>query len=148
VVETTVKRLVCCGFRSPGKAMGQVLVDYRYRNKCFFEVRMSHVLRFISMCDLFTDSPSYICHFKRSNRLNYVRITISICNAGFVCGCRASVKWVLSNLQMDDNILAAMFDEVRSGLYGLRPVSKGVLMFNTVGWGFRVSVLRRHLSIR
>jgi hypothetical protein len=26
---------------------------------CFFKVQISHVLRFISICDLFTDSPSY-----------------------------------------------------------------------------------------
>jgi hypothetical protein len=26
----------------------------------FFQVKVSHVLRFISICDLFTDSPSYI----------------------------------------------------------------------------------------
>jgi hypothetical protein len=26
----------------------------------YFQVRISHVLRFISICDLFTDSPSYI----------------------------------------------------------------------------------------
>jgi hypothetical protein len=30
------------------------------RNKCFFQVRILHVLSFISICDLFTDSPSYI----------------------------------------------------------------------------------------
>jgi hypothetical protein len=30
------------------------------RNKCFFRVRISYVLRFISICDLFTDAPSYI----------------------------------------------------------------------------------------
>jgi hypothetical protein len=29
------------------------------RNKCFFQVRISHVLRFIFICDLLTDSPSY-----------------------------------------------------------------------------------------
>jgi hypothetical protein len=28
------------------------------RNKLFFQVRTVHVLRFISICDLFTDSPS------------------------------------------------------------------------------------------
>jgi hypothetical protein len=27
----------------------------------FVKVRISHVLRFISICDLFTDSPSYMC---------------------------------------------------------------------------------------
>jgi hypothetical protein len=37
VAETTVKRLLCCGFRLTGKAMGQVY-------QCFFQVRISHVL--------------------------------------------------------------------------------------------------------
>jgi hypothetical protein len=31
------------------------------RNKCFFfHVRISHILRFISVCGLFTDSPPYL----------------------------------------------------------------------------------------
>jgi hypothetical protein len=30
------------------------------RNKCFFRVRISHVLRFISNCVPFTESPPYI----------------------------------------------------------------------------------------
>jgi hypothetical protein len=35
-----------------------MLVEDMSRNKCFFfQVRISHVLRFISFCDLFTDSP-------------------------------------------------------------------------------------------
>jgi hypothetical protein len=29
------------------------------RNKCFFQVWISHVLHFISICELFTGSPSY-----------------------------------------------------------------------------------------
>jgi hypothetical protein len=33
-----------------------VLVEDMWRNKCFFQVRISHVSRFISICDLFTDS--------------------------------------------------------------------------------------------
>jgi hypothetical protein len=41
-----------------GKAMGQVLVKNMSRNKWFFQFRISRVLRFISICDLFTDSPS------------------------------------------------------------------------------------------
>jgi hypothetical protein len=57
VAETTVKTLPCCGFRHTGKAM---LVKDMSRNSFSFQVRMSHVLRFISMCDLFTDSPSYV----------------------------------------------------------------------------------------
>jgi hypothetical protein len=27
--------------------------------KCFFQVRISHILRFVSVCDLFTDYPTY-----------------------------------------------------------------------------------------
>jgi hypothetical protein len=61
VAETAVKRHLCCGFQNTGKAMGQVsmLVEDILRNKCFFQVRISRVLHFISICDLFTDSPSY-----------------------------------------------------------------------------------------
>jgi hypothetical protein len=62
--ETKDKRLLCCGFRRNGKAMGQVY-QYRWRirremNVFFFQVRISHVLLFITICDLFTDSCSYI----------------------------------------------------------------------------------------
>jgi hypothetical protein len=59
--ETTVKTLLCCGFRRTGKAMGQVpmLAEDMSRGKCFFQVRISHVLRFIQIFDLFTDSPTY-----------------------------------------------------------------------------------------
>jgi hypothetical protein len=32
---------------------------------CFFQVLISYFLRFTSICDLFTDSPSYICLRKR-----------------------------------------------------------------------------------
>jgi hypothetical protein len=49
VAEATAKRLLCCGSRRTGKAMGQVY-------QCF-QFRISHVLRFISICDLFTHSP-------------------------------------------------------------------------------------------
>jgi hypothetical protein len=28
----------------------------------FFQFRISNILRFISVCDLFTDSPSYVSH--------------------------------------------------------------------------------------
>jgi hypothetical protein len=62
VAETTVKRLLCCGFRNTGKAMGQVYQCWRRicrQISVFFQVRISHVLRFRSICDLFTDSLSY-----------------------------------------------------------------------------------------
>jgi hypothetical protein len=62
VAETTVKRLLCCGFRRSDKAIGQVYQCWwricREINVFLFQVRISHVLRFISMCVLFTDSPS------------------------------------------------------------------------------------------
>jgi hypothetical protein len=57
------KILVCCGFRRTGKAMGQAYqCCWRIRreiNVFFFQFRISHILRYISICDLFTDPPSY-----------------------------------------------------------------------------------------
>jgi hypothetical protein len=74
VTETSVKWLLCCGFRRIGKAMGQVYQCWwricRQINVSF-QVRISHVLRFISICDLFTDSPPYI----QTMCLEHVRIT-------------------------------------------------------------------------
>jgi hypothetical protein len=77
VTETTVKRLLCWGFWHIGKAMGQVYQCWwricREIN-VIFQVLMSHILPFISICDLFTESPSYnaakvtdLC-IKRANR--------------------------------------------------------------------------------
>jgi hypothetical protein len=58
VPETTVKRLLCCGFRRTDKAMRQVYQCWwricREIN-VFFQVRISHVIGFISIYDLFTD---------------------------------------------------------------------------------------------
>jgi hypothetical protein len=62
VTETTVNRLLCCGFPRTGKAMGQLYQCWWriYRDiNVFFQVRISHVLRFISICDLLTDCSSY-----------------------------------------------------------------------------------------
>jgi hypothetical protein len=39
-----------------------VLVEDMSINKCFFQVGISHVLLFISICDLFTDPLSYVAH--------------------------------------------------------------------------------------
>jgi hypothetical protein len=36
------------------------LVEDISRNKWFSQIRISYVLRFISICDLFTDSPAYL----------------------------------------------------------------------------------------
>jgi hypothetical protein len=68
VAETTVKRLLCCGFRGSDNRCTSVsmLVEDMSRNICFYQVRISHVLRFISIYDLFTDTPSYI-QFKRAS---------------------------------------------------------------------------------
>jgi hypothetical protein len=62
IAETTVKRVLCCGFRHIGKAMRQVY-------QCWWSIcreinvissfECHYVLRFISICVLFTDSPSY-----------------------------------------------------------------------------------------
>jgi hypothetical protein len=57
-----LKRLLCYGFRRTGKAMGHVYQCWwricRDINVSF-QVQISHVLRFISISDLFTDSSSY-----------------------------------------------------------------------------------------
>jgi hypothetical protein len=62
--ETTAKRLLSCGFRSTGKAMGQVYRCLwricREIKLFFFSDSKSHVLHFISIRDLFTDYPSYL----------------------------------------------------------------------------------------
>jgi hypothetical protein len=39
-----------------------MLVEDMSRNKCFFQIRISHVLRFISICNPFTDSRSFTHH--------------------------------------------------------------------------------------
>jgi hypothetical protein len=62
VAETTDKRLLCCGFRRTGKAMGQVyqcLWRIWLEINVFPQVRISHVWSFVSICDLFTSPPSY-----------------------------------------------------------------------------------------
>jgi hypothetical protein len=64
VAETTVKKLLCCGFRRTGKAMGQVYQCWwricREIKVFFSQVQISHVLPFVFICDLFTDSPSCV----------------------------------------------------------------------------------------
>jgi hypothetical protein len=63
VAEITVKRLVGCGFRRTGKAMGQL---YQCRRRICREInvpfsRFEYHMLYVSMsiCDLFTDSPTY-----------------------------------------------------------------------------------------
>jgi hypothetical protein len=58
VPEKTVRTLLCCGFWSTNKAMGQV--SQCWWRICvginaFFQFRISHILRFITICGLFTD---------------------------------------------------------------------------------------------
>jgi hypothetical protein len=46
-------------WESDGTSVSELVEDMS-RNKCFFfQVRISHVLRLMSICYLFTDSPSY-----------------------------------------------------------------------------------------
>jgi hypothetical protein len=56
-------RQECCGFRRTSKAMVQDMS----RNIFFLHVRISHILCFITICDLFSVSPSYV-----SAKGNYV----------------------------------------------------------------------------
>jgi hypothetical protein len=56
-----VRRFLCCGFRHTGKAIGHVYQFWRWicrERNAFFQDRVSYVLRVISICDLFIDSPS------------------------------------------------------------------------------------------
>jgi hypothetical protein len=39
------------------------------RNKCFFQIRMSHVLRFISIYNISTDCPTYTFRWRQFTRL-------------------------------------------------------------------------------
>jgi hypothetical protein len=55
-------RPLCCGFRRTGKAMGQAYQCWWricQEINVFPQVRVSYLLRFMAICDLFTDSPSY-----------------------------------------------------------------------------------------
>jgi hypothetical protein len=69
VAETTVKGLLCCGFRRTDKAMGQVYQCWWRvcrEIKVFFQVRISHISHFISICaGLYTDSPLYLTRVVR-----------------------------------------------------------------------------------
>jgi hypothetical protein len=82
------QRLTCCLFRYTDKTMRQV---YRCwwrimsKNKCFLHVRISHVLRFVSICDLFTDSLLYA---------NGIQIT----KMGFISRLNLSLYAVFSSL--------------------------------------------------
>jgi hypothetical protein len=66
--ETIVKRLLCYRFWHTGGTSVSMLVEDLLRNKRFFQVWISHVLRFISVCDLFTDSASCF-HSKAHTRI-------------------------------------------------------------------------------
>jgi hypothetical protein len=55
---------------------------------------------------------------------------------------------VLPNLGIGVHTLAAVFDGVWRHPDSLRPISSGVLVFNTLGWIFWFNVLKRHLAIR
>jgi hypothetical protein len=46
-----------------------MLVEDMSRNKYFFQVRISYVLRFTSIYDLFTDSSSYDSKYRRAQKL-------------------------------------------------------------------------------
>jgi hypothetical protein len=61
VAETTVKKdFYAAGFDALVKRWDKcIYIGGGYVQKCFFQVRIAHVSSFISISDLFTDSPSY-----------------------------------------------------------------------------------------
>jgi hypothetical protein len=71
VAETTVKRFLCCEFLRTAKAMGQLYQCwrriYREENVPPLQVPVSHVLRFISIWDLFTYSSSRLLLLARAD---------------------------------------------------------------------------------
>jgi hypothetical protein len=83
VAETTVKRFLCCGFRRTVKTTVQLYQCWRKLcreiNVFFFQVWISHVLRFTAICDLFSDSPLW-------KRLDLERFPVRIIymNAGII----------------------------------------------------------------
>jgi hypothetical protein len=68
VAETTVKNFYAAGFDALVKRWEKCInVGGGYVEKCFFyQVRMLLVLCFTSICDLFTDSPSYMGSLRRN----------------------------------------------------------------------------------
>jgi hypothetical protein len=104
MVETTVKRLLFCGFKRTGKAMGQVYQCwwriYREIN-VFFQVRISFVLRFIRICNLFTDSLSYI-HFW-INVHNYCSEYLSFSSLYLHTSIRGSTPAISSQIELPGN---------------------------------------------
>jgi hypothetical protein len=81
VAETTVKRLLCCGFALVKRWDRCIDVGGGCVEKCHFRVRISHVVRFISICDLFTDCPSYVSRYPISE----LGSTNSCIRYGFKC---------------------------------------------------------------
>jgi hypothetical protein len=60
VAESTVKRLYVVSFDALLTRWDKCInVGGGYVEKCFLQVPIAHALRFISICDLFTDSPIY-----------------------------------------------------------------------------------------
>jgi hypothetical protein len=85
------KKFLCCRFRGTGKAMGQAYQCWwricREIN-VFYQVRISHVLRFISICDLFTNSSSYVFGFgvnlRRSGTLTFTKHVLFSVQTSFI----------------------------------------------------------------
>jgi hypothetical protein len=50
----------------------------------FFQVRISLVLRFVSICDLFTDSPSYVKAKLPLHLINYAPCHEDVRESGYI----------------------------------------------------------------
>jgi hypothetical protein len=81
-----------------------------WRNKCFFRVRIARVLRFISICVLFTDSPSYCESVSKTGKATLHRIILYV---------RRDLRYrvIHSHVMMKrDSGDVAMRNKMRSGL--------------------------------
>jgi hypothetical protein len=122
VPETADKRLLCCGLQRTGKAMGQVIlmsVENMPRNKCFVHVRISHILRFISICDIFSDPSSY--EVPHCTSLLKSPVTWSLCSYVLVILIKFDFIYLISVVQI---LLQFLFLKISVVVMELEPLQQ------------------------
>jgi hypothetical protein len=133
-----------------------MLVEDMSRKKCLFQFQISHVLRFISICDLFTDCPSYI-YVLQCSELTQFRVTIAIncpewtgsLNEGYrvdqaqwsrlLSQCIVSILWALTEFHADVLSVVYYIKEMAYNWLFLRVIRGGLL---------QTSALTRHSITR
>jgi hypothetical protein len=88
VAETTIKNFCVAGFDALVKRWGKCIIVGGREINVFSEGGISHVLRFISICDLFTDSLS-LSYDSTPFQFSYAcgsAPTVTSCNSGGTAG--------------------------------------------------------------